>query len=262
MSDLWNATTYSHFLDARTRPARDLLAAIPTSFHPATVCDLGCGPGNSTILLKDRWPNAQIVGLDNSADMLQAAKSAHPDIEFMHADIAAYAPREKVDCLFSNAALHWLPHHEKLIPALMKNINAGGVLAIQMPNNFHAPSHQVAIEILLAHAKWTPLLQKLFFGKLSECLFQLRHYYDLLVRSGGSDLQCWETEYYQEMKDGHEIFNWVSGSGIRPVLTVMSENERMEFAEEYVREIALRYPRQANGKILFPFRRVFLVCKC
>ena len=119
MTNAWNAKIYSQFLDLRTRPARDLLSAIPDSFQPKTVYDLGCGPGNSTILLKDRWPHAEIVGLDSSLDMLEEAKTSYPDINFIEGDIAHFSPREKIDCLFANASLQWLDEHEVLIPKLL-----------------------------------------------------------------------------------------------------------------------------------------------
>src|SRR5688572_4859901 len=114
-STSWNAKDYSQFLDLRTQPSRDLLAAIPDSFQPRTVYDLGCGPGNSTVLLKDRWPHANVIGMDSSSDMLHEAKHTYPDIEFEKGDIAGFSPKEKIDCLFANASLQWLDHHEVLI---------------------------------------------------------------------------------------------------------------------------------------------------
>src|SRR5205814_7169981 len=120
MSDTWNSEIYSQFLDLRTRPARDLLSIIPNSFQPKTVYDLGCGPGNSTALLKERWPYAVVVGVDSSPNMLKAAKAAYPNLEFIQDDIALFESAEKIDCLFANASLQWLNHHETLIPRLLK----------------------------------------------------------------------------------------------------------------------------------------------
>jgi trans-aconitate 2-methyltransferase len=119
MSDTWNAKTYSQFLTLRTRPARDLLAAIPDSFQPKTVYDLGCGPGNSTILLNQRWPCAKIIGLDSSPNMLQEAKNTYPKLNFIEGDIASFSPVQRADCLFANASLQWLDQHEILIPKLL-----------------------------------------------------------------------------------------------------------------------------------------------
>ena len=146
MNIAWNPDTYSQFLDLRTRPAKDLLAAIPSNFYPTIVYDLGCGPGNSTVLLKNRWPEAEVIGIDNSGEMLAEARRKYPQITFREEDIQYFSVREKIDCLFANASLQWLPYHEQLIPKLLANLTPGGYFAFQMPNNFHCPSHQVAIE--------------------------------------------------------------------------------------------------------------------
>ncbi|MDX1900827.1 MAG: methyltransferase domain-containing protein [Gammaproteobacteria bacterium] len=259
MTDSWHAQTYKQFLDLRTRPARDLLSAIPDSFHPKTVYDLGCGPGNSTILLKERWPDAQVVGLDSSMDMLEEAKACYPNIDFVKGDIAHFSVKEKIDCLFANASLQWLDQHETLIPKLFKLINPGGVFAIQMPNNFHSPSHQVTIRILESHPAWQLFLKNLRYGILTEPLYKLPWYYDLLTQSGAKTLQLWETTYYQEMSDYQGIFEWVKGTGLRPVLSAMDMENQHKFSDAYVKAIAKEYPLQTNNKILLPFRRIFIV---
>jgi trans-aconitate 2-methyltransferase len=259
MSDSWNFEVYSQFLDLRTRPARDLLSVIPHSFQPKTVYDLGCGPGNSTALLKERWPHAVVVGVDSSPNMLKAAKSTYPDLEFIQDDIALFAPAEKIDCLFANASLQWLDYHENLIPRLLKLISAGGILAIQMPNNFHSASHQTGIWILQNHSSWQPLLKKLRYGLRSGPVYQLPWYYDLLVKAEISHPILWETEYFQEMPDYHHIFDWAKGTYLRPVLCEMDSENAGQFAEAYVKAIAKEYPLQANNKILLPFSRIFIV---
>jgi trans-aconitate 2-methyltransferase len=147
ITDVWNAKIYSQFLDLRTQPARDLLNAIPNSFEPSIAYDLGCGPGNSTILLKNRWPHARIIGVDSSSDMLAEAKKSYPTLEFINGNIANFSPIEKIDCLFANASLQWLDAHDILIPNLLRHLNHGAVFAIQIPNNFHCPSHQVVINL-------------------------------------------------------------------------------------------------------------------
>jgi trans-aconitate 2-methyltransferase len=258
MEDSWNAKNYSQFLDLRTRPARDLLSYIPASFQPKTVYDLGCGPGNSTILLKNRWPHAKIVGLDSSPAMLKEARASYPDIHFMEGDIAHFSPQEKIDCLFANASLQWLDEHETLIPKLLQTINPGGAFGIQMPNNFHSPSHQVTVRILQSNIAWRPLLNNLRYGILTEPLYKLTWYYDLLIKSGAGSLQLWETSYFQEMSDHREIFDWVKGTGLRPVLSAMDSDYQAQFADAYIKAIAREYPRQTNNKILLPFRRIFM----
>jgi trans-aconitate 2-methyltransferase len=257
MTDIWNPEIYSQFLDLRTRPARDLLAAIPNSFQPEIVYDLGCGPGNSTILLKERWPDAAVVGLDSSPNMLKAASAAYPDLEFIEADIASFTPTEKIDCLFANASLQWLDHHETLIPRLLKLMNPAGVLAIQMPNNFHSPLHQVGIRVLQTHSSWRPFIKKLRHGLRDKPVYQLPGYYDLLMKAGVGHCLLWETEYFQEMPDYRHIFDWVKGTYLRSVLDEI-ENEN-QFAQAYVEAISKEYPLQANHKILLPFKRIFMI---
>lgn len=259
MADFWSAKIYSQFLDIRTRPAKDLLAVIPTSFQPKTIYDLGCGPGNSTILLKDRWPDAKLFGLDSSTDMLDEAKRLHPEIQFIRGDIADFSSSEKVDALFANASLQWLCQHQTLLPKLLQYLNVGGVLAIQMPNNFHEPSHQVAIKILQNNPSWEPLLARLFFSVLTEPLYNVSWYYDVLTKSGIINLQCWETVYFQEMENYQEVFEWIKGTGLRTALSLMNNVDQTQFADAYIKTIALKYPLQANNKVLFPFRRIFIV---
>jgi trans-aconitate 2-methyltransferase len=257
--DSWNAKIYSQFLNLRTRPARDLLSAIPNTFKPKIAYDLGCGPGNSTILLKDRWPNAKIIGLDSSLDMLAKAKTSFPNITFIEGHIEDFWPKEKADCLFANASLQWVNHHEILIPKLIKFINPNGVLAIQMPNNFHSPSHQVTVKILKNDKDLEHLLRSLPYGELKEPLYKLSWYYDLLIKSGANSLQLWETEYFQEMPSYQEIFDWVKGTSLRPVLSSMNDENKLRFTKAYIKALSSEYPLQKNQKILFPFRRIFII---
>lgn len=259
MTNSWDAKIYSQFLDLRTRPARDLLSAIPNSFQPKTIYDLGCGPGNSTILLKNRWPHAKIIGIDSSPDMLEEAKKTYSDIDFIKGDIADFSPLEKVDCLFANASLQWLDKHEVLIPKLLQSLNSGGVFGVQMPNNFHSPSHQVTIKILQSRETWQPFLKNLRYGILTEPFYKIPWYFDLLTKLGASFLQFWETEYFQEMSDYQGIFDWVKGTGLRPVLSAMDAETKVQFTHAYIEAIAKEYSLQENNKILLPFRRIFMV---
>ena len=186
MSDIWNASIYSQFIDARTKPARDLLAAIPKSFSPNTCYDLGCGPGNSTILLKERFPNAAIIGIDSSSNMLKKATANYPNIHFFKQDIATFESLEKIDCIFANASLQWIDNHDLLLPKLskiLKILTGSGVLAIQMPNNFHSPAHQTALHVLQSNQTWKHLSRNLCYGVRSEPLYDSTYYYDLLTKS-------------------------------------------------------------------------------
>jgi trans-aconitate 2-methyltransferase len=258
MNDIWDAKIYSQFLELRTRPARDLLNAIPSSFQPKIVYDLGCGPGNSSILLKQRWNDAKIVGVDSSADMLDKARSIYPDIIFMQGDIAHFSPTEKIDCIFANASLQWLSDHETLFPKLLGLLNSGGVFAVQIPNNFHFPAHQISIKLLQRHQEWTLFLKELIYGELSAPRYHLPYYYDLLSTSS-YPLQLWETIYYQEMQNVGEIFDWIKGTGLRPLLASMDKKNVQLFSEEYMQEISKEYRVQRNNKVLLPFQRIFMI---
>lgn len=231
-------------------------------FNQKIIYDLGCGPGNSTIILKNRWPTANIVGIDSSINMLEEARITYPEINFVKADIAKFSVNEKIDLICANASLQWLDNHETLLPHLTNMLNKGGALAIQMPNNFHAPTHQVTINLLNENSNWCTFLNKLRYGKLTTPFYHLPVYYDLLTDAGLIDLNLWETEYFQEMPDHGAIFDWVKGTGLRPVLSSMQENTQFEFAQAYIDAVTKIYPRQKNGKILLPFQRVFMVGYC
>lgn len=259
MSCTWNVESYSEFLEIRTRPARDLLAVIPDSFHPATVVDLGCGPGNSTILLKERWPEADVSGLDSSPEMITAARAAYPDIFFVEITIEDFKPEHGVDCLFANASLQWVQQHETVIPKLFSYVKDGGVFGIQMPNNFHQPAHQVTINILQHHPQWKSLTNKLLFGEMQKPLYYLPAYYDIFMNAGASHVLLWETEYYQEMSDYDGIFDWVKSTALRDMLAAMDQNNQQAFRALYIEAISKSYSRQNNHKVLLPFKRVFVV---
>lgn len=258
MTHTWDAHSYSDFLDLRTRPARDLLDAIPHSFQPKTVYDLGCGPGNSTILLKKRWPQANIVGLDSSVDMLHKAQTLYPNIHFVQENIAHFTPIEKIDCFFANASLQWLDDHATLIPKLFQFLSTNGVFAFQIPNNFHSPLHQNIIKVL-QNFEWQHLVKKLRYGKLEKPLYQINWYYDLLTQAGGHSVQLWQTEYYQEMSDYSQLYSWIKGTVLRPVLLAMNTEEQNQFTDSYIQEIKQDYLLQKNHKILLPFKRLFLI---
>lgn len=259
MTHIWDAKTYIQFLDLRTRPARDLLAAIPNTFQPNIIYDLGSGPGNSTILLKNRWPNANITGVDSSSDMLDAAKKAYPNLHFVQEDITHFSPQVKADFLFANASLQWLNQHEILISRLLALLQDGGAFGIQMPNNFHAPTHQIIIHILQNNPDWQPFLNHLRYGTLIEPFYTASWYYHLFTTLKISALDIWETEYFQEMPHYEAIFDWIKGTALRPVFSILPPKDQKQFADLYIKALAKAYPLQHNNKILLPFRRIFII---
>jgi trans-aconitate 2-methyltransferase len=253
MTHEWDAGHYLRFADARTLPAVDLLSRI-TLAAPKLVVDLGCGPGNSTGLLKQRWPDAAVSGVDSSEDMLQAGRRDHPGIEFIAGDIAAWAPSERCDVVFANASLQWVGGHDTLLPRLFGQVAPGGVLAVQMPRNHdfatHALMRQVAAEGdwrgRLAGARETSPVQSPDF------------YYDRLAPRA-AQFTIWETNYIQIMDGVEAIIAWLHGTGLRPFLARLTEAERRVFLERYAALLAEAYPAQADGRILLPYPRLFFI---
>jgi trans-aconitate 2-methyltransferase len=249
----WNPSLYLKFDDQRTRPAVDLLARVPLD-APGHVVDLGCGPGNSTELLVRRWPNSRVIGVDNSRDMLEQARRAHPDWLWEEADIAAWRPEEKADVVFTNAALQWLRDHERLFPSLLGAVAPGGVLAVQVPRNLDAPSHALMRETA-EEGDWRDRLRG---ARESIAVGAPPFYYDLLAPLARR-LDIWETEYIQVMESAAAILDWVRGTGLRPFLAQLEAAEAAEFERRYLEKLRAAYPVQADGKVLFPFRRLFII---
>lgn len=251
----WHPERYLAFDDHRTRPAADLLARVPLA-SPERVVDLGCGPGNSTALLVARWPQATVLGVDSSGSMLEKARESGIRAEWLEADIADWRPAAPVDLLFSNAALHWLPDHEALLPRLMTHLRPGGVLAIQMPRNFEAASH-VALRELAAQEPWVARLD----GTLRpEPVASPAWHHDLLAQHAAT-LDIWQTEYLQVLKGEDPVLRWVEGTSLRPVLQALDEEAGAAFKTAYAARLREAYPRRPDGTTLYPFLRLFLVAK-
>jgi trans-aconitate 2-methyltransferase len=247
----WDERQYSMFLDARTRPARELLSRVPLA-AAARAIDLGCGPGNSTALLVERWPSAQVTGVDNSKEMLRAARKALPSTEFIEADAASYRPEGPVDLVFANAVLHWLPDHAALFCALFDQLKPGGALAVQMPNNYDEPSHRAMRELPGA---WQSKLD----GLVPQPPVQRPEFYYDLLAPRARQVDLWQTRYEQVMADPDAIVEWVKGTGLRPYLEQLANDEREAYLRAYRERIADAYPARSDGRRLFPFPRLFLV---
>ena len=249
----WNPAQYLAFGDLRMRPAMDLLNRIPLD-NPATVLDLGCGPGNVTRILRERWPEARITGVDNSAEMLERASADYPDITWHQANLAAWLPPAGTDLIYSNAALHWLDDHPRLFPRLLEALAPGGVLAVQMPNNYAAPSHQCAYEAARA-GPWRTVLEPLL---RPEPLLTVEAYHALLSRQA-RQVDIWQADYLQVLEGENPVADWIRTSLLMPLLDALVEPWRGAFEADYRRRVAAAYPRRADGKTLFPFRRLFMV---
>jgi trans-aconitate 2-methyltransferase len=249
----WDPAQYLKFGGHRLRPAIDLLNAIDAD-APREIYDLGAGTGHITKLIKLRWPEARVTGVDGSREMLAKAAAEAPDIAWEHADLATWRPPRPADLIFSNAALHWIPGHERLFPGLFAGLAPGGVLAIQIPRNFSAPSHTSITDAARSgpwRAKLEPLLRPAPVEEPSV-------YFDLLAPRAAS-LDMWETEYLQILEGPNPVKEWTKGTWLRPLLDALDEPDRSDFEAAYGALVARAYPPRADGRTLFPFRRLFIV---
>jgi trans-aconitate 2-methyltransferase len=250
----WSANQYTKFEDERTRPVRDLLANIPTAEVRSAV-DIGCGPGNSTELLHARFPGAAVTGLDSSPDMIAAARKRLPGISFELADISVWREPGPFDVILANAVLQWVPDHARLLPALVARLAPGGTLAVQIPDNAEEPAHRL-MNAIAADGPWAAKFAK------SEIRFH-RHganwYYGEL-RPRVARIDIWRTIYHHALAGGAgAVVEWFKGSGLRPFLDPLDEDERAEFLARYQDGIAAAYPACPDGTVLLPFPRLFIV---
>ena len=257
MSHSWDPERYLTYADERGRPFVELLARVGAS-APRSVVDLGCGPGNLTRLLADRWPNAGIAGLDSSPEMIAKAGAADERIAFEVADLrdwaAGGAGDADVDVLISNATLQWVPGHLDLLPRLVGRIAAGGWIAFQVPGNLDEPSHTIRRDLAAEepHAAHTA-------GVAAPSSHDPVTYLDALT-AVGCEVDAWETTYLHVLPGEDPVFTWVSGTGARPTLQALPEDLRPGFEEEFRRRLREAYPAREHGVVL-PFRRVFVVAR-
>jgi len=250
----WSAATYLRFENERTRPAADLLARVPLE-RAGLVVDLGCGPGNSTELLAARFPEAELVGIDSSPDMLAAAAERLPAARFVEADVASWTPAARPDLIFANAVLQWLPDHETLLPRLIRSLAPGGALAIQMPDNLSEPSH-VAMAEAARDPAWAARIANA--GGARTKILSAEGYYDLLAPDAAS-VDVWRTTYLHPLDGAEAIADWCRATGLRPYLDPLDAAERARFLQIYTERLRAFYPEHANGKALLRFPRLFIV---
>ncbi|MSQ24514.1 MAG: methyltransferase domain-containing protein [Chloroflexi bacterium] len=249
----WDPAQYLKFADYRLRPAVDLLNRIDFD-DPSDVYDLGAGTGNATRLLQARWPNAAVTGVDASEEMLVKAQADGPNIHWQQADLGRWQPSTPANVIYSNAALHWLDGHDRLFPALLGDLAAGGVLAVQMPRNFAAPSH-LAISEAARTGPWLATLEPLLRpAPVNDPDF----YFDLLATRAAS-VDIWETEYLQVLEGPDPVKEWTKGTWLKPLLDALDEPWKTQFEAHYADLVRQAYPMCPDGRTLFPFRRMFIV---
>ena len=247
----WDEAQYLKFADERTRAARELLARVPLG-HPAHVVDLGCGPGNSTALLHERWPDARVVGVDSSPEMLARARRDLPGLTFELGDVRGYAPAQPVDVFFANAVLQWVPEHGSLLQQLLASLAPSGALAVQMPCNFDEPSHRLMREV---PGPWSTRIAGV---SARAGVARAAVYYDLLAPTAAT-VDVWQTTYEHVMADAPAIVEWLKGTGLRPYLEALAPDMRADYLAAYTDAIDAAYPARSDGKRLFSFPRLFLV---
>lgn len=251
----WDPQQYEKFSDQRLRAGYDLLARIPMQAFQ-TVYDLGCGTGQLTRLLPHYWPDAKIVGVDNSPEMLTEARKKPAPIAWEQHDINTWHPAQIPDLIFSNATLQWLNNHAQLIPKLINFLQPEGVLAIQMPTNFNAPSHRLIL-IAARSGPWRKTLEPLL---RPNSVLTPEQYLEILTPITQSQ-DVWQTTYYSLLSGENPVVEWVKGTFLKPLLDALKEPERSQFLADYSERIKAAYPVRNDGLTLFPFQRLFLVVK-
>jgi len=250
----WDANLYLRFGQERTQAAVDLVAHTELE-RPCRIVDLGCGPGNSTAVLRARWPEAEITGVDQSAEMLAEARRGWSDGRWIEGDIAAWRADEPCDLVFSNAALQWVHGHAQLIPHLVAQVAPSGALAVQVPMHFDSPLHRRMRELAL-EARWRERMGRALNAVVRE---RPEFYYDLLAPRC-TRLRLWETEYIQPMESPGAILEFIRGTGLRPYLEALADDtERDLYIGLLADAVAHDYPPRPDGKVLFPFRRLFFI---
>ncbi|MEX2423827.1 MAG: methyltransferase domain-containing protein [Acidimicrobiia bacterium] len=250
----WDPDQYDRFDDHRLRPGLDLIARIPAT-EPRRVVDLGCGTGTLTAVLARRWPSAHIVGLDASRDMLERVPNGVENVQWQLGDIGAWRADEPCDLIFSNAALHWLDDHEALFRRLAGSLAPRGVLAVQMPDNWAAPSHRIPAAVL-AEGDFSDAARAALITDRVASPSEYRRWL-----GAGLEIDMWSTTYHQVLRGTSPVLEWVKGTVLRPVLDTLDDQRGAAFVEECDRRYRSAYPRDADGVTMLAFRRLFIVAR-
>jgi trans-aconitate 2-methyltransferase len=250
----WNPELYLKFKEERTQPARDLVGRINVE-NPEKIMDVGCGPGNSTKVLYNRWSESEIIGIDNSASMIESAQKNYPEMEWRVEDVTRMENEEKYDIIFSNATIQWIQDQEKLIKDLVKILKGDGALAVQVPQ-YHAMPISQAIERVSLNEKWEEQTSQ----ANNDFTFHSSDYYYHILSAELESITMWETSYFHIMPSHQEIVEMIKSTGMRTFLDRLDTNEeKMEFEKDVLREIKKAYPEKTDSNVLFPFKRLFFI---
>lgn len=249
----WSAQQYTLFERERTRPVRDLLAGVP-GHEVQYAVDAGCGPGNSTEVLATWYPDAVVTGFDPDADMIAAARKRLPALVFHQTGVAEWNPTGPLDVILANAVFQWIPDHATVLPRLIAKLNAGGSLAIQIPDNMNEPAY-ILMGSLAAQDRWAPKM-----AKTQRIYRESIDWYYRLLKPLCTRVDVWRTVYYHPLAGGaKDVVEWFKGSSLRPLLAPLNAMEREDFLAEYTKQIAEAYPSMPDGSVLLPFPRLFIV---
>lgn len=253
----WQPGLYATYSGERLQPGVDLLSAVTGWLErvPEEIVDLGCGDGNLTAFIRKGYPAARITGIDASPAMLSRAKEHCPDVLFVKADAADWVPASETGLIYSNAVLHWLPQHPDLLVRWLRGLRAGALVAVQMPNNFNEPSHEIA-RTLAKSTEWRTRLD----GVTTPEVLAMESYHDLLS-SAGAAVRLWETTYLHRLSGEDAVARWMAATGLRPYLARLDEHSAGAFMRQYVNKSEKAYPRDDQGYTLFRFRRLFLLAR-
>jgi len=246
----WNPTSYLRFEAERTRPVKELAARIKCP-QATMITDLGCGPGNSTAVLCKQHPKAMITGIDTSPAMLEKARAILPGCQFEESDISRWQPEKKQDVIFANASLQWLTDHETLFPHLAAQLSPQGVLAVQMPDNWHEHTHRLMREVSdeQGHSHHH-----------RDAILSPQMYYDILSKAG-CQVDIWRTTYFHTLPSTQAIIDWLSTTGLRRFINHLASEQQSAYLDRYHELLKQHYPEQSDSNIIMPFPRLFIIAR-